>query len=64
MMTNLDLVKAFIASTGNTPFTPEKVSNITGLTVEQVKRAMRDVKVAGLTKRADGRLQVKGRKIK
>lgn len=63
-MTNIDKVRTMVKSYGNTPFTTDQVIIATGLSRDQVTRAMRDAKVAGMVKRADGRFQVKGRAVK
>lgn len=62
-MTNVEKVRLFVTHAHNTPFHMDQVIMATGLSETQVKRAMRDINVAGLTKRADGRFQVKGRKV-
>jgi predicted Rossmann fold nucleotide-binding protein DprA/Smf involved in DNA uptake len=62
-MTNQDRVKKFIINAHNVPFTLDQIAAGTGLTSDQVKRSLRDVKVAGMGKRYDGRYQVKGRKV-
>lgn len=48
----------------NTPFTIDQLVIATGLSPVQVARSIRDLKIAGLTKRNDGRLQIKGRTVK
>ena len=63
-LTNLDRVRAAIRQFGNTPFTVESLMERTGLSKDQVKRALRDVEVNGMGKRADGRYQVRGRTVR
>lgn len=62
-MTNLEQVRNFIIHAHNTPFTVNQIVAGTGLSNEQVKRALRDINIAGMRKRNDGRFQVKGRKV-
>lgn len=63
-LTNLDRVRAAIRQFGNTPFTVESLMERTGLSKDQVKRALRDTNVNGMGKRADGRYQVRGRTVR
>ncbi len=63
-MTNLDKVRIMTESYRNTPFTIDQLVIATGLSPVQVARSIRDLKIAGLTKRNDGRLQIKGRTVK